>query len=295
MDNRSFVFTGIAFLMIIPSIIIASSFVLMRKTGDNAVIEKLYTDRVFYAFINVESNLNSTSQHLVNTYGCSASDIKNYLTTDWRSFIITNYSNSSGVTITIPVDQINVSNDTSDTIMIGNQNTSQAIPVNITLPGIGVWMDTTLGPIEICCGSACDPEVLSVCPTELTTAISACKYDENNEDAGGCGNNIYRVNWTVEVNNSAGPYDPDNVSVTLFNYGNAGSSPPDYTVFLGNMTNASTGNFFINTSCISQGDYVDINASVWSSCDLYNVSVGESGGKYGWRIQTDDDIPDCPT
>lgn len=163
MNNRGFVFTGIAFLMIIPSIILAASFVNIRRTGDDTITIKLYSDKVFYTYANIESNLNITGESLVSTYSCETTNISTYLTSTWRSFIIQNYGNTSGISITIPEDQINVSYDSATGIIkIGNINTSQGIPVNITFADTNIRIDKLLGPLEF--------SLTRVTPTSCTDA-----------------------------------------------------------------------------------------------------------------------------
>ncbi len=148
MDNKAFVFTGIAFLMIIPSIILAASFVSMRRTGDTAITTKIYSDRVFYAFANIETNFKSTGKSLVTYYGCADDYIGDYLNGTWGPYIEQDFAGSLGVNITLP--EINASyNASNQTMKMGHLNVSQGIPVNITDADGDIRLDTLISPLTV--------------------------------------------------------------------------------------------------------------------------------------------------
>ncbi len=55
--NRAFVFTGMSFLMIIPAMIIAASFIKMQETGNEGVYVRIGGDKTFSVFENVDADL----------------------------------------------------------------------------------------------------------------------------------------------------------------------------------------------------------------------------------------------
>ncbi len=55
--NRAFVFTGMSFLMIIPAMIIAASFIKMQETGNEGVYVRMGGDKTFSVFENVDADL----------------------------------------------------------------------------------------------------------------------------------------------------------------------------------------------------------------------------------------------
>lgn len=150
MENKAFVFTGIAFLMIIPSIILAASFVSMQRTGDTAIATKVYSDRVFYAHANIQTNFESTGKSLVTNYACADDYIRGYLNGTWAPYIEQDLAAALGVNITLPEDEINVSYDATDEVMtMGHLIPSQGIPINITDAEGNVRLDLLLGPINV--------------------------------------------------------------------------------------------------------------------------------------------------
>ena len=55
--NRGFVFSGMSFLLVIPAIILAASFVNMQKTGNEGVYIRVGSDKTYSVFENVEADL----------------------------------------------------------------------------------------------------------------------------------------------------------------------------------------------------------------------------------------------
>ena len=100
MNNRGFVFTGFAFLLVIPALILAASFFNMLKLGSEAASIAATSGAVFYAYDNIRASFEETADNLVLKYGNNAQAIENELAA-WRASITGNYSTRLGLNVTI--------------------------------------------------------------------------------------------------------------------------------------------------------------------------------------------------
>lgn len=148
MNSKAFVFTGTVFLLVIPAVILAASFVNMLEFGSTATVTSIRSDLVFYAHNDIKSNFEKTGCNLIDIYGSNTSAIRQYLNSTWSPFIEQNYTGQVGVLIDLPENRINVSNDAQyRRIQIGNLNTSQGIPLNVTDLNSEVSLNLSIGPL----------------------------------------------------------------------------------------------------------------------------------------------------
>jgi hypothetical protein len=148
MRDNAFVFTGTAFLLVIPTVILAASFINMVEYGSKATVASIRSDVVFYAYNDVKSSFEKTGCNLIDVYGSNTSAIRQYLTATWAPLIKQNYTERVGVIIDLPEDKINVSDDAQyHRIEIGNLNTSQSIPLNVTDLNSEASLNLSMGPL----------------------------------------------------------------------------------------------------------------------------------------------------
>ncbi len=148
MRDKGFVFTGTVFLLIIPATILAASFINMVEFGSKATVTSIRSDVVFYAYNDIKSNFEETGCNLLDVYGSNTSAIQQYFTATWAPFIKQNYTEGVGILIGLPEDRINVSDNAQyRRIEIGNLNTSQSIPLNVTDLNSEVSLNLSIGPL----------------------------------------------------------------------------------------------------------------------------------------------------
>ncbi len=149
---RAFVFTGMAFLMVIPAVILAASLVSMVEHGNRATMVVMHSDKVAYTFTSLNESFRDTANNLVEVFGCDAASIESELKS-WALYMEQNYSAMANVNISILRKNISVSTDSSY-VYIKNSGDG-GIPVNVTLPyNTRVRFRGTLGPLTLPCGSS---------------------------------------------------------------------------------------------------------------------------------------------
>lgn len=129
--NKGFVFTGTAFLLVLPAIILAASFMNMLEFGGRATSTAIHGDVLFYAYDSISSSFNKSSYDLVSMFGNDDNEIQDKLNNLWKPSIEGNYSGQIGVNIT--VGDIYADEDGGLIKISGSPaNTSAGIYVNIT-------------------------------------------------------------------------------------------------------------------------------------------------------------------
>ena len=147
-DNRSFVLTGNSFLLVIPALILAASFATMIETGDRATATAIKSDLVFYAYKDIKSSFERTSCALIDAYGNDTAKIREGLNTTWANFIEQNYTQEIGVNVSVPEENINVTdNIAKHRIEIGNLDTSESIPITVMDLESNIVYNSTIGPV----------------------------------------------------------------------------------------------------------------------------------------------------
>lgn len=161
MKSNAFVFSTLGFLLTIPAVIIAASFLSMMGTGDKTSTIAMGSDTVFYAIDDIKKSFETTSCNLVTVYGTNTSDIQRELNTTWAQYIEQDYAKKTGINVSIPEELINVSyNSVTTKIEVGNLNTNQSIPVNITYMGSSISYEGGVGPLAL--STDCDEETIGV-------------------------------------------------------------------------------------------------------------------------------------
>ncbi len=147
--SRAFVFTGMAFLMVIPAVILAASLVSMVEHGNRATMVVMQSDKVAYTFTSLNQSFSSTAENLVEVYGCvDAASIEAELK-NWARYMEVNYSKLASVNISILEENISVTIDSQ--VYVRNSG-GGGIPVNVTLPySTEVEFRGTLGPLTLPC------------------------------------------------------------------------------------------------------------------------------------------------
>jgi hypothetical protein len=169
MNDHGYVFTGMAFLLVVPAIILAASLMNMTRTGDTATAIALRSDVVFYAFRNVQASFERASCSYFLLNGNDTAAIKANLTANWAPYVEENMSLGIGINVSIDESLIDVIYDaTSDSIQIGRlNNMSLEIPMNITM--LGVTHDLGLKPVRVY--TTCSKEPVSVTEPPTPTTI----------------------------------------------------------------------------------------------------------------------------
>ncbi len=144
--NRAFVFSTTGFLLIIPAVILAASFLHMVQSGEDATILSAKSDVTLYAYKNMRASFNKAGCSYFLLSGSDTSAIIANLTDEWASYIEVNYT---GLNITIAKSQINVTYDSDEnSIKVGNINDiNDGIPINVTYQNTTIAGE--LGPLEI--------------------------------------------------------------------------------------------------------------------------------------------------
>ncbi len=151
--SRAFVFTGMAFLMVIPAVILAASLVSMVEHGNRATMVVMQSDKVAYTFTSLNQSFSSTAENLVEVYECDdpsgdAASIEAELK-NWARYMEVNYSKLASVNISILEENISVTIDSQ--VYVRNSG-GGGIPVNVTLPySTEVEFRGTLGPLTLPC------------------------------------------------------------------------------------------------------------------------------------------------
>lgn len=146
MNSRGFVFTGFAFLLVIPALILAASFLGMLKLGSGATYIAVTSDAVFYAYDNIKASFEETANNLVLEYGNNAQAIENELAV-WRASITGNYSVQLGLNVTIAA--IGAKKEGS-VMKIGKDGSEgSGIPIQINSLDNKIILSRELGPLQI--------------------------------------------------------------------------------------------------------------------------------------------------
>ncbi len=146
MNSRGFVFTGFAFLLVIPALILAASFFGMLKLGSGAASIAVTSDAVFYAYDNIKASFEETSNNLVLKYGNNAQAIENELAA-WRTSITGNYSAQLGLNVTIAAIGTKKEGSVMKIGKDGSENSG--IPVQINSLDNKIILSRELGPLQI--------------------------------------------------------------------------------------------------------------------------------------------------
>lgn len=146
MNSRGFVFTGFAFLLAIPALILAASFFNMFKLGAGATSIAATSDAVFYAYDNIKASFEETANNLVLKYGNNAPAIESELGL-WRASITGNYSTQLGLNVTIGA--IGAKKE-GKVMKIGKDGSEgSGIPIQINSLDNKIILARELGPLEI--------------------------------------------------------------------------------------------------------------------------------------------------
>ncbi len=129
--SAGFIFTGTAFLLVVPALILAASFINMLEYGGTGVSQAIHGDVLFYAYDAVSSSLNRSSHDLVSKYGDDEGEIQDALNEVWKPAIEGNFSQELGVNISIGGIYV-VDEDGMIKISGSSTNTSGRIWVNIS-------------------------------------------------------------------------------------------------------------------------------------------------------------------
>lgn len=256
MNKKGFVFTGMAFLLIVPAVLLVASLTHMIKTGDKATVTAIRSDTVFYVYNSVQKDFEDFSKSLVTVYGDKNETIRDILRDSWAPTMEEDSINRFGVNISIDEGKIAVLRNQSggaNYILIGStENISWGIPINITdlsgniLLSLPLPDDPTkgLGPLKI--GYA-DP-----CPRESQTTIEPCKYSDD------CPKKEYKANITVKVRNTAGDLvDADSVDIVV------NTSAINVTLTVNHIDTGIYQSDFVN--CTWKNNYINITATVSKS------------------------------
>jgi hypothetical protein len=132
--NRSkdgFIFTGTAFLLVLPALLLAASFINMLELGAQGVSNAVHGDVLLYAYDSMSSSFNRSSHDLVSKYGNDENEIQDVLNNVWKPAMEGNFSQELGVNISIGA--IYAVDDNGMIKISGSAtNTSGKIWVNIT-------------------------------------------------------------------------------------------------------------------------------------------------------------------
>ncbi|MDI6654536.1 MAG: hypothetical protein QME59_01450 [Candidatus Hydrothermarchaeota archaeon] len=146
--NKGFVFTGTAFLLVLPAIILAASFMNMLELGGHATSAAIHGDVLFYAYDSIQSSLNKSSYDLVAMFGDDANEIQDRLRNLWKPSIEGNYSKQLGINIAL--GDIYVKKEGGLIKISGSQtNTSAGIWVNITTEDSEITLTRRMGALWI--------------------------------------------------------------------------------------------------------------------------------------------------
>jgi len=151
---RAFVFTGLAFLMAIPVIILAASFVNMAKTGDTTTLLIMRSDKAAYSFNSIAQSFQDAAENLVDVYGNNVTKIQEELV-NWAIFIEQNYSKEAGINVSILEERINVTYDDSTDVQyvyVGDVSDpkTKGIEINVSLQSDNsTAVRSVLGPLKI--------------------------------------------------------------------------------------------------------------------------------------------------
>ncbi len=131
MENHGFIFTGTAFLLVLPALLLVASLVNMLEFGGHGVSRAIHGDVLLYAYDSVSSSFNRSAHDLVSKYGDDEDEIQDALNNVWRPAMEGNFSQELGVNISIGTIY---AEDDDDMIKISGSaaNTSEKIEVNIT-------------------------------------------------------------------------------------------------------------------------------------------------------------------
>lgn len=129
--QAGFIFTGSAFLLVLPALLIAASFINMLKLGSEGVSMAIHGDVLFYAYDSVTMSFNRSSYDLVSKLGDDENEIQSALNNVWKPGIEGNFSQALGVNISI--GSIYVKDEDGMIKISGSpSNTSKEIGINIT-------------------------------------------------------------------------------------------------------------------------------------------------------------------
>jgi hypothetical protein len=126
-----FIFTGTAFLLVLPALILAASFINMLELGAYGVSKNVHGDVLFYAYDSISSSFNRSSYDLVSKFGNDEGEIQNALNNVWKTAMEGNFSQELGVNISL--GSLYAKDDEGVMRISGSStNTSEEIWVNIT-------------------------------------------------------------------------------------------------------------------------------------------------------------------
>jgi hypothetical protein len=198
-----------AFLLTIPAIILAASFIHMAESGSDATLLLLKADATYYTYQDIKNSFKKAGCSYFLLYGNDTTAIKNNLSGEWASYIEENYT---GFNISIAEEEINVTYDSSgDIIKIGNINDiTRGIAVNIT--GLSTRIEGMLGPLELadsCATEATQSEQEATMPQAVLFLVTGHNLSFNegttqvNETI--CGGSS--VSWIIDPLNSTGDFN----------------------------------------------------------------------------------------
>jgi hypothetical protein len=146
--GAGFIFTGTAFLLVVPALLLAASLANMMEYGAHGVSEAVHGDVLFYAYNGISSSFNRSSHDLVSKYGDDEGEIQEALNDMWKPAIEGNFSQELGVNISIGSIYVE---DEDDMIKISGSstNTSEGIQVNITTVDMELSLERKMNALWI--------------------------------------------------------------------------------------------------------------------------------------------------
>lgn len=148
---RAFLFTGMAFLMTIPAVILAASLLQIAGTGDTGTVMTIKSDKVAYTYNSISQSFEDTAESLVEAYD-NHTRVQGELK-EWAEYMERNFSGKAGVNISIAEDRINVTTENTscgEVVYIGDIDNSSTtgLSINVSTVDNSTRVSSPLGPLE---------------------------------------------------------------------------------------------------------------------------------------------------
>jgi hypothetical protein len=166
-DDKGFVYTGIAFLLAIPVIVLVASLANMMEIGDTTTAMVIRSDSVYYPCEDIQNSFEFAAENYAEVYRNNVTGIQQRFRDRWLPQILA-YFDDAG--INVDISSINITHDVStNSIELWSEDPDKGINITITDEKGSTKCDVTSGPLSINVGEdTSGPDFLFLSPENRT-------------------------------------------------------------------------------------------------------------------------------
>jgi hypothetical protein len=177
-DDHGFVYTGIAFLLAIPVIVLVASLANMMEIGDTTTAMVIRSDSVYYPCEDIQNSFEFAAANYAEVFRQNITGMQERFENVWLPQILAYFGDAG---INVDISSINISHDVStNSVKVWSEDPSNGINITITDERDTTKCEITSGPLSITVGEDTagpdylflSPENRTICEPPLTLSLS---------------------------------------------------------------------------------------------------------------------------